>query len=127
MNILVVDDHEEMRAMLSDALEDAGHRALTAAHGSGALAALVEGGVELVISDMLMPDVDGLEFLVKIHQMHLPVIAMSGLDRDYLLSELLARLGVCAFLQKPFSIGRLVAMVNRLAEKSALEVAVAAP
>ena len=114
MNILVIDDHDEMRSMLKDALEGEGHDVQAAVHGVEAMTALAGRPVDLIISDMLMPDVDGLEFLVRVRRMHIPIIAMSGLDRDRAVSELLARLGVCAFLQKPFSLGRLVETVNRM-------------
>lgn len=118
MNILVVDDHDVMRSMLKDVLETEGHRVLAAAHGTDAVALLNDHAVNLIISDILIPETDCLDFFLKVRSRHLPIIAMSGLDGDYVMNDLLSTFGVCAFLHKPFSLSELIETIERFSSFS---------
>ena len=64
--ILVVVDDESMRNLLSDYLMGLGHDVITAGNGEEALAKFIPGGFDCVISDLMMPEVDGLELLKRI-------------------------------------------------------------
>jgi CheY-like chemotaxis protein len=61
--ILIVDDDPMQRALISDTLEDAGHETIFAADGRAALETYRDTVVDLVVTDMVMPGLDGLELL----------------------------------------------------------------
>ena len=112
--VLVVEDSEDVRSLLSEVLEDAGYRVLTAVDGVGALAVLEsDQNIQLVVSDVMMPNLDGIELATELskRQPDLPVILMSGYAPSHTELE-----GVKQ-LHKPFSIDTLLALVeNSLAE-----------
>src|SRR5690349_14371444 len=82
--ILVVDDHPQMRALLSRLLKRYGHHAELATGGAEALARLASGGIDLVLLDLFMPDLDGREVLRRIKAdpqlRQTPVVIVSGVD-----------------------------------------------
>lgn len=82
--ILVVDDDKINRIMLSNQLMMEGHTVLTAASGREALEVLASQNVDLVLLDLVMPEIDGFQVLeyMKAHDtlQHLPVIIISALD-----------------------------------------------
>lgn len=106
-SILVIDDTPEMRDTLELALTAAGYQVLVATNGQTAQRTLAIVKVDLVITDVVMPEKDGIEVAMELRKSHptLPVIVMSGggkLASDVYLS--MARsLGAKGILQKPFS------------------------
>ena len=109
-SVLVVDDDPAVRATVRLVLERNGHRVSVASDGRAGLAALAGGGIDLLIVDLFMPGMDGLETLreVRKHQAHLPVIVMSGTSLggpgleapDFL--AMAVKLGAVRAVQKPF-------------------------
>lgn len=79
-SILLVDDDAMVRETVGMQLEAGGHSVATAAHGGEGLAALSAGAYDLVVTDILMPEVEGLEFIRAIRRQHptMPVIAITG-------------------------------------------------
>jgi len=122
-SILVIDDGEDFREALQTALESAGYRVIVAANGRTASQALANEKLDLVLTDLLMPDKDGLEVIteLKATRPNLPVIAMSGGGHmhadDYL--TLARALGAKALLQKPFSNERLLMTIASVLHDSA--------
>ena len=103
--ILVVDDEEPVVDLLTDMLEDEGHTVLFAYNGRVALEMIEHQAPDLVISDVMMPFVDGIQLCKRLREEHdphrLPIILMSAaLPPD------LSTCGANAFLGKPFDIGR---------------------
>lgn len=78
--ILVVDDDEVLRDLLCDMIKDEDFECVGAASGREALRCLSERTFNLVVSDVVMPDVNGVELLQKIHNRwpELPVLCVSG-------------------------------------------------
>lgn len=115
--ILVVDDNSVNLRMMSYPLQKQGHAVVTALHGREALARLSETSFDLVITDLTMPEMDGIMLLKQIRAhvrfQHLPVIMLtaSGQDED---RDMARAEGVNQFLTKPTSSRELVETVNRL-------------
>ncbi|MCG2634316.1 MAG: response regulator [Gammaproteobacteria bacterium] len=84
--VLVIDDNSSSRTLLARLLERDGHQVLHADTGLGGLAVLAEQNVDLILLDLLLPDLNGYQVLQKIKQdettAHLPVIMISGLDEQ---------------------------------------------
>ncbi len=80
--VLVADDDADMRHLLQRLLERAGFRVETAADGAAALARLALGGVDLVLADLMMPQVDGLEFCRRVRESEqarrIPILMLTG-------------------------------------------------
>jgi len=106
--ILVVDDEERIRSVLSEALEERRRRVLTAANGPDALTVVSSTHVNLVLLDLAMPEMDGVETFRRIRAMKpdLPVVIVTA----YPDSDLMARameIGPFTILQKPVDIYQL--------------------
>jgi two-component system, chemotaxis family, chemotaxis protein CheY len=114
--ILFVDDDRVIRHLASRVLKESGHTVLLARSGREAINLLKSTKPDLVIADLVMPDMEGLE-LVRILSKAKPslkVIAISG-EFDGLFLKAAKLFGVEATLQKPFSPDRLVEIVTRVA------------
>lgn len=111
----VVEDHGATRVLVALALEDAGHEVLAFAGASEALAALSGAAIDLLVTDVELPDGDGLELAEALRRAwrDLPVLVMSGAPRG---DEARRALGVGAagFLLKPFEVDVLVGACRRL-------------
>lgn len=110
--ILVVDDAESDRLIEETILTNAGHEVISSAGGEEALRSHLEEGVDLVITDLQMPDVHGFE-LISIFQdldPSPPVIAVSGTGQIQL--HMARRLGAVTTLEKPIDEERLLKAVN---------------
>jgi len=118
MKILVVEDDYDTRHILTEILRSAGYEVSIAEDGEEGLRLLRADPPALVITDILMPGVDGFRFLSEVRKdvnlRDLPVIFYTGnyLDKD---DEKLARdLGVTKFLLKPLPPAEILAVVNKL-------------
>lgn len=117
--ILLVDDVPTVRLSIRIALEAAGYEVLEAADGREALATLDNEAVDLIITDLWMPNLDGVELLkrLRVTNSSLRVIAISGggLRKPIDVSAALAQTwGADAVLYKPFDHDDLLAEVSRL-------------
>jgi CheY-like chemotaxis protein len=124
--ILVVDDSEEVRDYFQVALRLAGYVVETAEDGADALAKVIRDRPDLILLDVVMPRMDGLELLVKLRSDLAPpvppAILVSGFDMT---EEEALRRGAVRFLQKPLDAQDLVAAVaDVLAGRSAAEEAI---
>src|SRR5688572_13777627 len=101
--ILIIDDEQDTRLVLRESLEDADYQVQEAANGAEALKLCRVAPVDLVISDIFMPEKDGLEFISELRRRNrlLPIIAISGGGREGL--ETAQKLGATAILHKPFT------------------------
>ena len=122
-DILVVDDEQSIREFLSEALERLGHRVQTACDGKAAIEKVKEGHFGIIITDMIMPRMDGMElirYLVE-NQKGVNIIAITGHTMSYQYTDVIAA-GASDFIAKPFTINELEAKLNRiLRERRLLE------
>ncbi|WP_229074092.1 response regulator [Actinoplanes sp. DH11] len=114
--IVVAEDHEDIRYVLKRSLERAGHRVVAAADGAAALAAVKEHRPDLVVTDVDMPHMTGLDLCRAIRAddalRHIPVVVASGslLPGDGRAEEA----GASATLLKPFVPAQLLALIATL-------------
>ncbi len=118
-HLLVVEDDDLMRDVLSRFLEMKGYQVSLRKDGKSALASFRDGSFDLVLSDVAMPGMDGMQLLkaVKDHNPRVPVILISGHgDVDMVVRALKA--GAENFLAKPLSMERLARVVEQALELS---------
>jgi two-component system, chemotaxis family, chemotaxis protein CheY len=120
--ILIVDDSVTMRALVRHALEADGHAIVEAIHGKAALAELATTTIELVVTDVLMPEMDGLTLLQNIRAdarlRNLPVLILST-EATMTVQERGRAAGATGWLVKPFHPDSLRQSVRRvLAERA---------
>ena len=115
--ILIVDDEKNYTLILSAVLQDEGFETLTANSGQEALETLAEFDVNLVITDMKMPVMDGIELLRHIKEKYptVPVIMMTAYGTVEKAVEAM-QLGAFNYITKPFDNARLVIYVNKALE-----------
>lgn len=116
--ILLMDDEEPLRAIMVEVLTEEGHEVIQSGTGKIASDRDVVAGVDLVITDIIMPEVEGMEVVrtVSAQRPDLPILAISGGGRtvtaDYL--PLIRHLGATDTLAKPFTPDTLVEKVEKL-------------
>jgi len=116
--ILVIDDDNQLREMLKQLLEKNGYEVLSAENGRSGLKLFYEKGADLIITDLIMPEKEGLETITELHQKApgLKIIAISGGGRirpeDYL--QLSESLGADRSFKKPFNSKELLSAVSAL-------------
>jgi DNA-binding NtrC family response regulator len=114
--ILIIDDDDSMRSVLRMGLETAGHLVFEAANGTEGLRQIEAGGVEVVVTDLLMPEMDGIEVIFNVRKKYpsLKVIAISGGGQlppeGYL--KIAQRGGARRILMKPFKLEELLQAVR---------------
>lgn len=113
--ILIVEDDGEMREILGDVFEDHGARVLRASNGVEAFALVEKERIDLVMSDIQMPVMDGIELLRKIRKKDpkIPIVLLATGQSQ--LSEQGARsLGAAGLILKPFNLRSLADQVETL-------------
>jgi YesN/AraC family two-component response regulator len=119
-DILVVDDEPMIREGLKVALEMEGHRAITASDGTEALKMVDETKPQVIITDIIMPETDGIEVICTVKESNpdIKILAISGGGRisasDHL--KIARQLGAKGVLTKPFSTEELICEINKLFE-----------
>ncbi|VWX48322.1 response regulator [Novosphingobium sp. 9U] len=113
--VLIVDDEFGIADVLSAMLEDEGHRVLSAINGRAALERMAEELPDLVISDYMMPVMDGAALLARMaaepRLANVPVALMSSMSEDTIAEHCR---GYVAFMRKPFRMNDVFALVSRI-------------
>lgn len=114
--LLVIDDEALVRQMVRLMLEPDGHTILESGSGADGLALLTQNDVDLVLTDMIMPGIDGIETIQKIRRLYpaLKIIAMSGASAQGLYLDAAAKLGADAILHLPFTQSQLRVTIAHL-------------
>lgn len=120
--ILVAEDEAIFRALIARTLETVDYRTVTAEDGAMAASILAEGDVDLVIADLVMPRMDGIQLaqLVRKEYPRIPVVIATGQPSlDTALAAI--REGVYDYLTKPFAVRELQVTVDNAIEKVSIE------
>ena len=121
--ILVVDDHPNVRTLVREYLGELGYRVVTAADGAEALAAVSRERVDLILLDIMMPNVDGFEFLhIYRREHHVPIIMLTArlAEADKVAA---LELGADDYLTKPFGMQELVARIRAVLRRASPQAA----
>jgi diguanylate cyclase (GGDEF)-like protein len=113
--ILVVDDEESMRKLIVDFLSRKGHQCFAATNGREALDKLMETKFDAVITDIVMPEMDGIALTKELskHYQSLPVMVMTGHAEEYS-AEMAIASGAREFIKKPFSISEFLIRFDKM-------------
>jgi CheY-like chemotaxis protein len=116
--IVVVDDEQMVRDFLKQMLTRTGHRVTVANDGEEALTAVEQVKPDLVITDIIMPNKDGIQFMTELSKRHptLPFIAISGGRRSVTAQfnlDSAELIGAKAVLTKPFTFEQLQAALSK--------------
>ena len=119
--ILVVEDEQSIRTIVEYALRDAGFSVITAARGDDALGVVDREPVNLVVLDLMLPGLDGLEVCKRIRaERNIPIIMLSARGEE--LDKVLGlELGADDYVTKPFSPRELVSRVKANLRRARLE------
>jgi CheY-like chemotaxis protein len=116
--VLVVDDEDQMRKLIRLVLQQEGHTVVEASNGKRAIQHIQEAEIDLVISDIFMPDMDGLELIRGIRRTHpgIKILAISGAGKEGpgLYLNMAEQFGAGAILMKPFAPDQLIEKVSAL-------------
>ncbi|MCO5144405.1 MAG: sigma-54 dependent transcriptional regulator [Oligoflexia bacterium] len=120
--ILIIDDEASIRASLSGALKDESFEVMTAGSGEEGLGIAENGNFDLVLLDIWMPGIDGLETLKRLKSVlsDLPVIIMSG-HGTVETAVKATKLGAFDFVEKPLSLERLLVTIRNALQFKALD------
>ena len=114
-SVLVVDDDDQCRSVLLNYLELIRYAGKGAANASEALEVLAQERIDLVVSDIKMSGMDGVELMQEAHQTYpqVPFIIMTGYALEYSCHDII-NAGASDFIAKPFSLGELRAKIWRI-------------
>lgn len=116
--ILIIDDHDEFRKMLKLTLEQAGYVVVQAANGKEGLASYQKDQIDLVITDIFMPEKDGIETILELKKINpdIKIIAVSGggIGHKSLFLDTVKDFGVQKTFEKPFDSEELLTAIKDL-------------
>jgi two-component system KDP operon response regulator KdpE len=110
--ILIVDDEKSIRSFLRVSMETQGYKCMDTDHGASALMLAISNNPDVVILDLGLPDMDGVEVIKKIREVsQMPIIIISARGHDREKIEALDA-GADDYLTKPFSVPELLARIR---------------
>jgi len=115
IKILLVDDDPAILSVLQDLMSIFGHDYISATSGTDAIEKLKQDFFHIVLTDMMMPDMNGMGFLkhINANYPHIKVIVLTGYDRTFAYTDVI-KAGASDFIAKPFNTDELEAKINRL-------------
>jgi CheY-like chemotaxis protein len=115
--ILIIDDEAPFRTMLREVLEGQGYHVLEAANGLKSLKIQSETPSDLIVIDILMPEMEGLETIMEFRRQwpDTKIVAISGGSKkiDFDILDVAKRLGATDTLQKPFSLVQILKSIRK--------------
>lgn len=114
-NLLVVDDEIEVGKVVTELLSSLGFNADSENSGKNALQRIKNGKYTFLITDVNMPELNGIELIKKVREekLDINVIAMTGYDKDYAYMDVI-NAGANDFITKPFKIDEIEAKISRI-------------
>lgn len=117
--ILLIDDDQDLREMVAEALQEDGFDVTQAKNGERGIERLNDSDPDLIIVDLMMPKMDGFEFLssVKSRNLKSPIVVFSG----YIESEtetIILEMGASAFVKKPLVYDELIGVIEKLTKEA---------
>ena len=123
MHIMVVDDYQENRYLLEVLLKGHGHKVSSASNGAQALEQLTTGEFDLIISDILMPVMDGYQLCLKCKAderlKHIPFIFYTATYTEQQDEDLALKLGADKFIRKPADPDEFMNIINGVIDQAA--------
>lgn len=120
VSILIVDDDDAIRFLMNEFVEMVGYKAFMASNGEEALDILKENDVDVVLTDIMMPGIDGLELTGKIKKIYdVEVIVMTGYSGDYSYENAVDK-GASDFVFKPVRFEELLLRIKRVLKERRL-------
>jgi len=118
INVMVVDDEKPLRDFVRRNLEVRGYKVLTAANGLEAMAVFQNENIHLVILDIMMPHMDGLEVTRRIREVsHIPIIILTAMGEET--DKVRAfDMGADDYLTKPFGVGELLGRIKAVLRRA---------
>lgn len=118
-SILVVDDEELMRYLVVSYLSKLGHSCLTAVDGVDALDKIEKNKIDAVITDIRLPNMDGMTLTQEISRQYpgLPIMIMTAFDEEYSEGTVISA-GAREFLKKPFTLDEFAVRLNKMINDS---------
>jgi signal transduction histidine kinase/ligand-binding sensor domain-containing protein/DNA-binding response OmpR family regulator len=115
--IVIAEDNDELRNYLKNELQVSGYKVTAAANGKEALQIIQKNGADLIITDVMMPEMDGFQLCTAIKKdvisCHIPLIMLTAIhDKDYLLEGY--RSGADDYVRKPFDIAYILVRIENL-------------
>jgi len=111
--IMVVDDEESVRVILKQLLEQGGYAVETAKDGKEALGILEKGHFDMLVTDINMPEMNGVELLSKTREKFpmLPVIFITAYGKDKVILEAM-KVGLSDYIEKPFRMNDVLRIIK---------------
>ncbi|MEZ4641598.1 MAG: response regulator transcription factor [Chloroflexota bacterium] len=118
IKVLVVDDEQPLRDFVGRNLQKRGFEVYTAANGMEAVAVFQANALDLVIMDLMMPHMDGIEAIGHIRRASMvPIIVLSALEEEHHKVDALNQ-GADDYLTKPFGVDELLARINAVVRRA---------
>lgn len=121
-NILVVEDNADMRELFCTVLTDGGYRAIPAADGTDALEIMDKEYIDLIVADIMMPNMDGYELTeaVRTAKMDIPILTVTAKDQFEDMQKAF-RAGTDDYMIKPINVKELVLRVEALLRRAKIQ------
>ncbi len=118
MVVLLAEDDELILKTIEHKLKKEGFEVILTRNGLEAIEIIKQGGIDLIISDIMMPFASGIEILAEVKQLAvpIPIIMLSSMAQEEIVLEAFD-LGASDYIIKPFSPNELIIRINRLKKK----------
>ena len=122
VRIMIIEDDEEMRSLLKDFFEEEGFETDSVSNGVDALRMFSKDHFDLVITDIRMPGLTGLDILPRIRRLkpETPVIVMTAYGSDDVRRRAFER-GATTYLEKPIQLSKLRSVIREMVSRKELE------
>lgn len=122
VHVLVVEDDVRLNQIVCSSLKDAGYAAHACHNAQQALETLAEGGIDVIVSDIMMPGVDGFELVTRVRELnrHIPILLMTARD-DLPAKKRAFRSGIDDYMVKPIDVDELLLRIEALLRRARIE------